>query len=347
MIVVQFGEINVLRLMNTVGNMRLICVLSLLAFMVQGCVSAEWRIVSKEKCESTRVIPDKIVLDSTLALRTWERVGDYVVMLLPGNVGEVVHIYTFPEFGFCGSYLRYGRDSDEYLSMNLMGGNFNNSFSLYDMNNKIIRQYSVSDLQLDEVSIFPMHDLGTDKGNLLPSYVDILRIDDVRFLFHVSDRTSEELILADINGRRPISRLCDMLTYRDWTKDQYLEYFYQLDASATHVVRAFENLEKIDIYKIFPTEIKPSVSIEGSSKQMSGDIYNLAVDCGDASFAVCRAGNEKCCVLEVYDYDGKMLSNIQTDNQIYNIIYDEEYKRIYAYAEDLDEPTILVYQLKQ
>lgn len=347
MIVVQFGEINVLRLMNIVGNMRLICVLSILAFMVQGCVSAEWRIVSKEECESTFVMPDKIVLDSTLALRTWKRIGDYVVMLIPGNAREVVHIYTFPEFDFCGSHLRYGRDSDEYLSMNLMGGNFYNSFSLYDMNNKMIRQYSVSDLQLDEVSRSQMHDLGTDKGNLLPSYVDILRIDDEKYLFHVSDRTSEELILADINGHRPISRLCDMLTYRDWSKDQYYDYFYQLDASAAHVVRVFESLDKIDIYKIFSTEIKPSLSIEGASKQMSGEIYYLAVDCGDTSFAVCRAGNEKGCVLEVYDYDGKMLSNIQTDHRIYNIIYDEEYKRVYAYAEDLDEPNILVYRLKQ
>ena len=136
-----------------------------------------------------------------------------------------------------------------------------------------------------------------------------------------------------------------MLDGRDKARNQYLDYFYCIDATQEYVVRAFERIEEIDVYKSSSHDYyDPYLSIKTDVNFLSEDTYYLDVDCGTYSFAVCRYEKHGC-YLEVYDYEGNMKHNIPTANLIYNIIYDEEQGKIYAYAEDIEEPTILVYSL--
>lgn len=318
----------------------LICILVVLT----SCSPVHWKIIEKGDCTPSLLSPQTILLDSTLSVLSWSRVGDHVVMTVP-NDNAVIHVYSYPEFEFESQYLLYGRAADEYLSANLVEGNINDTFALYDMNNKFIKEYAFNSQGISEISKVDLKGKNTRRSSVLPPYVNILRISDDVHLFRIADATIEELRLIGLTDWKEYGDLYDMLTIRDKNVDQYMDYFCCLDATSDYIVRAYETIDKIDIYKFDNEQFHPWLSIESTPLQITGNSYYFDVDCACNSFAVSRYHSEDKCNLEVYDYSGRILYAVPTEHLIYNIIYDESESKIYAFSDSSEEPTVLEYNL--
>ena len=246
----------------------LLCILAIL----QSCSSVHWNIIEREDCTPSLLFPQTIVLDSTLSVVSWIRVGDHVVMTVP-NDNAVIHVYSYPEFKFESQYLLYGRAADEYLSANLVEGNINDTFALYDMNNKFIKEYEFNSLGITEISKVDLKGKNARRSSVLPPYVNILRISDDVHLFRIADATIEELRLIGLTDWKEYGDLYDMLTIRDKNVDQYMDYFCCLDATSDYIVRAYETIDKIDIYKFDNEQFHPWLSIESTPLKITGDSY--------------------------------------------------------------------------
>lgn len=130
--------------------------------------------------------------------------------------------------------------------------------------------------------------------------------------------------------------------------DQYLCYFQYIDSNGKYLVRAFESIEKIDIYRIDAgSEVCPEVAIEGDIQVPDMEnMHYTGVSCGTTSFAVLHySAADAAYNIELYDYSGRQLANIRAGNSCVALLYDEQRRTVYTGDESEDVVYITRYNL--
>lgn len=323
---------------------RLIPIIFLLT--VSGCSETVWRVERKPETVYTEgVQSERLHADSLLDIFDWKICGDVVAVMTSDREG-IVKLYSYPDFIYLGEDLRYGRGPEEYLSANWAADIRKGMISLYDMNKRVINEYRVGTDGLQKAGQAEMS--GSQDGSPLPPYVRIVRLSDEKVICQIADPHTNHMVCVNMDTWEQESDLADMLRDKDSDLDQYLCYFQYIDSNGKYLVRAFESIEKIDIYRIDAgSEVCPEVAIEGDIQVPDMEnMHYTGVSCGTISFAVLHySAADAAYNIELYDYSGRQLANIRAGNSCVALLYDEQRRTVYTGDESEDGVYITRYNL--
>lgn len=271
---------------------------------------------------------------------------NYLVTQMYGR-GHILQMWSWPDLNLVGEYLNRGRGEGEFLAVNWCKSAQKDVVSIYDVPNRVLRSYDIKEGTVTlnrEYSLF-----GEVEGvGILKPYVDALQIDDERFILRSSDASKDELALVNLSTQEVLAVYEDIME-RDADADQYLDYNYMMDGTTKHIVKAYENLNRIDVLQLKRNDIAAKcVIIEGPQVSNDDHCYYMDVVCSEDIFLCLHnplgAQNS---IIEIYDYAGNMLGNLDVGMYFTNIEYDALRGEILCYNGDSDENLFYVVKWKK
>lgn len=109
-------------------------------------------------------------------------------------------------------------------------------------------------------------------------------MNDSFYAMRASDRQKDELSIVNLRHGDVVS-YAEELLQRDPEKDQYLEYDYLLATDGRHLVKAYMESDRIEIFELLGTDLRPRCVITGPENSVSSG-YNDIICMGDR-FVVC------------------------------------------------------------
>ena len=282
------------------------------------------------------VVATSVKVDSMINFAWGHLNEEYLITQMYGK-GHILQMWSWPDLNLVGEFLDRGRGEGEFLAVNWCKSVQKDVVSIYDVPNRVLRSY---DIKAGMVTLNREYQLFGDvkKVDILKPYVDALQIDDEHFILRASDASKDELALVNL-AKQEVLTVYEDIMERNVDADQYLDYNYLMDGTAKYIVKAYENLNRIDILQLNKDAISAKCVItEGPQVSNEDHYYYMDVVCSEDVFLCLHnplgAQNS---IIEIYDYAGNMLGNLDVGMYFTNIEYDALRGEILCYNGDSDE----------
>ena len=287
---------------------RIIQIITLILLLSSCDSTPSYYLVNKTSSPNISVNVSTIKADSMINF-AWGHLNEkYLITQMYGK-GHILQMWNWPDLNLIGEYLNRGRSEGEFLAVNWCKSAQKDVVSIYDVPNRVLRSY---DIKEGKVTLNREYQLFGDvkKVGILKPYVDALQIDDEHFILRASDASKDELALVNLATQEVLAVYEDIME-RDADADQYLDYNYLMDGTTKHIVKAYENLNRIDILQLDKDAISAKCVItEGPQVSNKEHYYYMDVVCSEDIFLCLHnpigAQNS---IIEIYDYAGDMLGN--------------------------------------
>ena len=272
---------------------------------------------------------DLVTPDSVISVLDWKLTDRYIV-IYTSQADGVLQLWSLPELKYHGSYIRKGRGPGELIAANWGQTVERNAVILYDIPAGKLTRYLVRNDSLETECVLDIVGHRTQDKSLFKPYVDILQMNDSFYAMRASDRQKDELSMVNLRHGNVVS-YAEELLQRDPEKDQYLEYDYLLATDGRHLVKAYMESDRIEIFELLGTDLLPRCVITGPENSVSSG-YNDIICMGDRFVCLFASdGSGEGNILEVYGYDGSQLDRIALSHPLTHILYDEKNKIFYGY----------------
>lgn len=315
---------------------RIIQIITLILLLSSCHPTPSYYLVDKTSSPTTSVNVSTIKVDSMINF-AWGHLNEKFLIAQMYGKGHILQMWSWPDLNLVGEYLNRGRGDGEFLAVNWCKSTQKDVVSIYDVPNRVLRSY---DIKAGMVTLNREYQLFGDvkKVGILKPYVDALQIDDEHFILRASDASKDELALVNLATQEVLTVYEDIME-RDADADQYLDYNYLMDGTTKHIVKAYENLNRIDILQLDKDAISAKCVItEGSQVSNKDHYYYMDVICSEDIFLCLHnplgAQNS---IIEIYDYAGNMLGNLNVGMYLTNIEYDALRGEILCYNGDSNE----------
>lgn len=308
-----------------------------LMLLLSSCHSTpSYYSVEKSSSHATRVNVSTIKADSMINF-AWGHLSEKFLITQMYGKGHILQLWSWPDLNLIGEYLNRGRGEGEFLAVNWCKSVQKDVVSIYDVPNRVLRSY---DIKAGTITLNREYQLFGDvkKVGILKPYVDALQIDDEHFILRASDASKDELALVNLAKQEVLTVYKDIME-RNADADQYLDYNYMMDGTAMYIVKAYENLNRIDILQLNKDAISAKCVItEGPQVSNEDHYYYMDVVCSEDIFLCLHnpLGTQNS-IIEIYDYAGDMLGSLDVGMSLTNIEYDALRGEILCYNGDSDE----------
>jgi hypothetical protein len=292
------------------------------------------------------------IRDVAIAVRNWKINKDQMVILSIRNDDNFLYVFTVPEFTLLYKYGTYGQGPSDYIAVNWLNMNTENQLGLYDIPNRKMYTYHLTDDSLlrDKTFNFEKWD-----GNLCRPYTFIQQINDSLFLLKADMREYTEIELVNINNGKVLQTFRNLMKRKPNTI--FTTYYFYMAFGSDKLVLAYNYIDRIELF-----QFKESVSavepilIIGSDRDQSDSEwesyvkYYTSLYCDENYiYALSQQGEkasaQKNSVIEIYTLKGEAVKKIILDRYIDAIVLDSRTNCIYGSNSEQDFDVVYVYKL--
>lgn len=304
---------------------------------------------------ATRLVPmDSLPVTAVINPIFGKLNTDNLVLFSPMNADGVLSIFSLPGMKFLYSDIRKGRGPGEFVAINWAHSLLENTVSVYDIPQALLRSYSVSRDTIVLSREYELRERMEGGPNVTMPYVAMLQLNESQFITRAAARDFDELKLQDLESGKAQSVVPDILQ-KDTKRDLYLSYNYVFGFGNDRLVRAYRYFDRVEIIRknednTFTPEVvmADSKNYENNLDSEKRVVYYRDVVCGERDIYLLYSGAvDNVAVpsrIEVLDYEGNSVSSISLDRSVSTIMVDEVNRVIYGIA-PLSPDYIYIYNM--